>query len=217
LSHFEVIDLFAGPGGLGEGFASYSNHQRFKILYSVEMDSYACQTLRGRKAFLLANEHGDMEFHDRYLQRLLNGRQQPIGEESGESLWNSAKNMVIEAEMGTSEGNAKVDQALNKLKPNDRRVLIGGPPCQAYSLVGRARNAGNAKYDPKTDNRNYLYTEYLRVLNQVKPAVFVMENVKGMNSAKIDGKPIISQIFQDLADPGKAIAGKQVLPIVCTL
>lgn len=208
MSHFEVIDLFAGPGGLGEGFASYSNHERFKILCSVEMDSYACQTLCGRKALLLANENGDQKFHDRYLQRLLNGRQKPIGEELDGSLWNSATNMVIAAEMGTSEGNARVDAALNKLKPNDRRVLIGGPPCQAYSLVGRARNAGNAKYDPKTDNRNYLYTEYLRVLNQVKPAVFVMENVKGMNSAKIDGTPIISQIFQDLADPGKAITGK---------
>jgi DNA (cytosine-5)-methyltransferase 1 len=208
LSHLEVIDLFAGPGGLGEGFASYSNHERFKILYSVEMDSYACQTLRGRKALLLANENGDQKFHDRYLQRLFNGRHQPIGEELDGTLWNSAKNMVIAAEMGTSEGNAKVDNVLNKLKPNDRRVLIGGPPCQAYSLVGRARNAGNAKYDPKTDKRNYLYTEYLRVLNKVKPAVFVMENVKGINSAKIDGQPIISQILEDLADPGKVIAGK---------
>lgn len=208
MSHFEVIDLFAGPGGLGEGFASYSNHKRFKIRCSVEMDPYACQTLRGRKALLLANEHGDQKFHDRYFQRLLNGRQQPIEDELDGSLWNSATNMVIAAEMGTPEGNARVDEALNTLKPNDRRVLIGGPPCQAYSLVGRARNASNAKYDPKKDNRNYLYTEYLRVLNKVKPAVFVMENVKGMNSAKIDGKPIISQIFQDLADPGKAITGK---------
>lgn len=208
MSHFEVIDLFAGPGGLGEGFASYSNYERFKILCSVEMDSYACQTLSGRKALLLANENGDQKFHNRYLQRLLNGGRQPIGEELSGSLWNSATKMVVDAEMGTSKGNAKVDEALNKLKPNDRRVLIGGPPCQAYSLVGRARNAGNAKYDPKTDNRNYLYTEYLRVLNKVKPAVFIMENVKGMNSAKIDGKPIITQIFQDLADPGKAIAGK---------
>ena len=110
--------------------------------------------------------------------------------------------------MGTSKGNAMIDAALDKLIPNDRRVLIGGPPCQAYSLVGRARNAGKADYDPKADHRNYLYTEYLRVLEKISPAIFVMENVKGINSAKIEGQSIVGKILRDLADPGKAVSGK---------
>ena len=134
--------------------------------------------------------------------------QSSIEERLTGTVFREAKKTVISAEMGTSKGNAMIDAALDKLIPNDRRVLIGGPPCQAYSLVGRARNAGKADYDPKADHRNYLYTEYLRVLEKISPAIFVMENVKGINSAKIEGQSIVGKILRDLADPGKAVSGK---------
>ena len=64
-----------------------------------------------------------------------------------------------------------------------RTVLLGGPPCQSYSVVGRSRNAGNEWYDPDYDDRQSLYQEYVKVLRQLRPAAAVMENVKGMLSA----------------------------------
>jgi DNA (cytosine-5)-methyltransferase 1 len=84
-------------------------------------------------------------------------------------------------------------------------VLIGGPPCQAYSLAGRSRNCGIKNYSAEKDHRNFLYREYLEVIARFKPSVFVMENVKGLLSAKIDGAPIFPQIVKDLHCPGRAL------------
>lgn len=208
MSAYEIIDLFAGPGGLSEGFANFSEGRKFKIIHSVEMDTYACQTLKSRKSYLKALEYGDKRFLARYQDRLINPTNETIEDRLSGSLWDEVSDIVIQAEMGRKKGNELVDNALDKLKKNEKRVVIGGPPCQAYSLVGRSRNAGIAQYDPKEDHRNYLYEEYLRVLNKVKPAVFVMENVKGMNSAKIDGEPIVTKILSDLRNPGKITSGR---------
>ena len=66
-------------------------------------------------------------------------------------------------------------------------ILIGGPPCQAYSLAGRSRNKGKEDYILENDHRHYLYKEYVNILERLEPAAFVMENVKGMLSSKVDG------------------------------
>ena len=84
-------------------------------------------------------------------------------------------------------------------------VVIGGPPCQAYSLVGRARNKGIKGYRADKDERHFLYEEYLRVLWEMKPEVFVMENVKGILSSKVSGTPVFPTILADLKHPGKAL------------
>jgi DNA (cytosine-5)-methyltransferase 1 len=83
--------------------------------------------------------------------------------------------------------------------------LIGGPPCQAYSLVGRSRNRGNAEYKAEEDHRHFLYKEYLRIIQKYRPAVFVMENVKGILTACVGENKIFESILQDLSDPDKAI------------
>lgn len=81
-------------------------------------------------------------------------------------------------------------------------MLIGGPPCQAYSLVGRARNRGVAGYRPQEDERFVLYKQYLKLINAFRPAVFVMENVKGLLSAKVDGELVFPEIVESLERPG---------------
>ena len=83
-------------------------------------------------------------------------------------------------------------------------VLIGGPPCQAYSHVGRARNRGNTEYRPEDDHRHFLYREYLHVINEFRPAVFVMENVKGILSSKVSERQIFYSIMSDLRRPGRS-------------
>ncbi|MCZ7655505.1 MAG: DNA cytosine methyltransferase [Rhodocyclaceae bacterium] len=89
--------------------------------------------------------------------------------------------------------------------PGTRSVLIGGPPCQAYSLVGRARNKGNKDYRAEDDHRHFLYQEYLGVIQNYRPAVFVMENVKGILSSKVGSRRIFHDILKDLVDPNHAL------------
>ncbi|MFA0026702.1 DNA cytosine methyltransferase, partial [Vibrio sp. 10N.261.49.A5] len=97
--------------------------------------------------------------------------------------------------------NADITKAIQTKIGNDECILIGGPPCQAYSTVGVARNKGNKDYDPAKDHRNFLYKEYLSVIAKFQPKMFVMENVKGMLSAKINGQFIYKDIFSDLHSP----------------
>jgi DNA (cytosine-5)-methyltransferase 1 len=92
-----------------------------------------------------------------------------------------------------------------RLNNTDNWVLIGGPPCQAYSLVGKARNKGNREYKAEDDPRHFLYKEYLRIIKKFRPAVFVMENVKGILSSRIDGDLIFHHILDDLEQAGYRI------------
>src|SRR5690606_17807983 len=83
-------------------------------------------------------------------------------------------------------------------------VLLGGPPCQAYSTAGRSRNRGVRGYSAEQDPRHYLYEEYLRIVARHWPSVFVMENVKGLLSSRVGGELILDRILQDLAEPAVA-------------
>lgn len=80
-------------------------------------------------------------------------------------------------------------------------VLIGGPPCQAYSLAGRSRLSGMDRKEFENDKRHFLYTEYLRIIQQFEPSVFVMENVKGMLNSTHGGSLIFERILADLKNP----------------
>lgn len=208
-----IIDLFAGPGGLGEGFTSaYLGENRFRISLSVEMNEVAHGTLMLR-AFFRQFRYADKTVPDEYYQYV-------AGKLSLEKLiaaypkeWEAATREALCAELGNSALahqpliDSKISEALGK---KNNWLLIGGPPCQAYSLVGRSRMQNAEDYIKKRnhsfeeDHRHKLYQQYLRIIAMHNPAVFVMENVKGILSATLDGKLIFPKILADLRDPSLA-------------
>jgi len=200
-----VIDLFSGPGGLGEGFSSFNEGNAFRILVSAEMDEPARETLRLRSYFKRIKGHARDE---RVYYDFCNGVSKEPWSTLTANAWREAGNEACHLTLGTSKGNNGLDTLLSsRLKKNADCVVIGGPPCQAYSLVGRARNKGKADYSAENDARHFLYREYLRVIQLYRPAVFVMENVKGILSSQVGGKRIFHEILNDLVDPNAAIAG----------
>ena len=103
-------------------------------------------------------------------------------------------------ELGKPQTTDFVRQAIRRIRTEHggRTVLLGGPPCQSYSVVGRARNTGNVWYDPNRDGRQALYKEYVSVLRQLRPMLAVMENVRGMLSAQHAGQPIFPEVMREL-------------------
>ena len=218
-----VIDLFAGPGGLNEGFShKIGEKRRFKSVLSVEKEAPEHQTLSLRafyRYFLYRDLPVPQEYYD-YIQKRNNVTR--------EQLWKKYPDAAAEADkealqftLGEDDGPLgfpflakKIERALNGEK---NWLLIGGPPCQAYSLVGRSKQLGELKKTEGSisdaeqkfyqDHRHKLYRQYLRILACFAPAVFVMENVKGILSAKLNGEPIFPQILKDLKSP--AISAKE--------
>lgn len=203
-----VIDVFAGPGGLGEGFSSLSDADgkpAFKIRLSLEKEETAHRTLQLRAFFrqfdrrdvpedyykTLRGEIGIDALYALHPEQADAARKEAVRLTLGEDTWNETESLIRQA-----------------LKGQPSWVLIGGPPCQAYSLAGRSRNKGVEGYDAAEDYRHYLYREYLRILGTFYPSVFVMENVKGLLSSRPEGSLIFDQIQQDLADPGGALGKK---------
>jgi len=203
-----VLDLFAGPGGLGEGFSAYrsgkAGHTRFKLKLSIEKDANAVKTLRLRSFF---RQFADNEVPEEYYS-LLREVERPL-ETRLEELYSlfprqfkEASREAMHAELGNEATSETVDDAIaNAVGKRKHWVLLGGPPCQAYSLVGRSRNRGNADYVPSKDGRQFLYREYLRVIAMHQPSVFVMENVKGLLSATVKNQQIFQRIIEDLQSP----------------
>lgn len=201
-----VVDLFSGPGGLAEGFAALhgpGGQSRFRIALSIEMEPTAHRTLRLR-AFLRKFPSG---FPVEYYQ-FLNGvlKEEPDWACLYPQEWSEAEEETLCLQLGKSESTRLVQQRVNGIC-EDRgnwTVLLGGPPCQSYSIAGRARNAGNSRYDADNDERQSLYREYAEVLGHLQPAVAVMENVKGILSAQHNGRPIFSDVMDALMHAGGA-------------
>jgi DNA (cytosine-5)-methyltransferase 1 len=106
-------------------------------------------------------------------------------------------------ELGTGAAATAIDRAIATLKAKyDDTILIGGPPCQAYSLVGRVRSRGKVGYVPEEDARHYLFREYIRVLYKLRPAAFVMGNVKGMLSSTVESRLVFEMLTEDLSSLG---------------
>lgn len=199
-----AIDLFSGPGGLGEGFASLDDGRAFQILVSAEMNPAAYQTLRLRSYYrhLKTSGIGMQAYYD-FCHDVAT---HPWNSEETRKLWDTASQEALNITLGTSDGDRLLDKAIDeRLRSGVDCVLIGGPPCQAYSLVGRSRNRGKADYRPEDDKRHFLYREYLRVLQKTRPAVFVMENVKGILSSKVGNRQIFHDILTDLVNPSAAL------------
>ncbi|MRX50284.1 DNA (cytosine-5-)-methyltransferase [Paracoccus sp. S-4012] len=201
---FGVVDLFAGPGGLGEGFASHDIGGRapFHMGVSVEKEASAHRTLTLR-AFLRSyrSRHGALPAS--YLEYHAGLTDEPDWAEVDAASWARATAEARRLELGVDPAAEVVDEAVGKLSRTfDDTILIGGPPCQAYSLVGRARSRGNAHYVPEEDPRHFLFREYIRVLDRVRPAAFVMENVKGMLSSTVESRLVFEMLMEDLASLG---------------
>ncbi|MBI1184686.1 DNA (cytosine-5-)-methyltransferase [bacterium] len=166
---FTYIDLFAGAGGLSEGFvrAGYST------IAHVEIDEAACYTLKTRIAFHYLKKNGQSKVYEAYLKGGISRVQ--LYEHVPKQLLDSVINLPIGAKY-----NPKIYSSIDKLIPeNGVDLIIGGPPCQAYSLVGRARSDNGME----GDERNYLYIPYAKFLERYNPKIFVFENVIGLKSA----------------------------------
>lgn len=199
-----VVDIFAGPGGLGEGFSAFlpkptSSQSPFRIAISAEMEANAAKTLRLR-AFFRQFPHGHAP--DSYYEYVA-GRVKEPWTSATEPEWLAAGVEARQLKLGVPHDDEELGKCIRPIANRDQPwVLIGGPPCQAYSLVGRSRNLGIVGYRPEDDERYVLYKHYLKLVNKYRPAVFVMENVKGILSAKANGNLVFPEIAEGLERPG---------------
>lgn len=204
-----VIDIFAGPGGLGEGFSSLFDEKDdriFKTVLSIEKDKYAHQTLLLRSFYRQFKPKDVPEDYYRVLRGNLTVEE--LFEKWPEEA-ELATQEAWKAKLGydkDSEATEEVDRRISDALPSTNRewVLIGGPPCQAYSVVGRSRRQEKV-LDAEKDDRVDLYKQYLRILEKHQPAVFLMENVKGMLSARSKSDSIFEKIRTDFKKSGYKI------------
>lgn len=153
---YNFVDLFAGCGGLSEGFY----RENFTALAHVEINKTACDTLKSR-----------MKFYG----------------------YSNYDNEVLNVDITSADINNLID---NAVAGREVDLIVGGPPCQAYSSLGRAQDDNAMKDDP----RNYLFESYINVLHHLNPKIFVFENVTGLLSAKIDGHKIVNTILEKLGE-----------------
>ncbi|MEN6444016.1 MAG: DNA cytosine methyltransferase [Methanoregula sp.] len=173
---FLVLDMFSGGGGLTEGFIRHS----FDFLGHIEMDKNAADTLETRLLYHELKTIGKKDLYGQYYR----------GNIKRDQFIQSAKDTgieippVVNKELSVSTNYAIIQDLKKNLKTKYHRsdvdVIIGGPPCQPFSLAGRGKNKEKAHTDP----RNYLYRHYLRFLKEFRPKLFIFENVPGLITAK---------------------------------
>jgi DNA (cytosine-5)-methyltransferase 1 len=232
-----IIDLFAGPGGLGEGFSHCSPNAPFKIAMSVEYEPNAHDTLRLRSFYRKLKTPAEFDCYYTYVQskteaekaaNLQKLKSMGRGSDKGKK-WQDADHEVMSAPhaLGKPEKWAKIKKGITLSNADEQEteqerrifrrvreikaaqkktksplIVIGGPPCQAYSVNGRNRIQAEKGYRPEEDERFFLYEEYLKVIDAAEPDLFVMENVEGMLSAKLDnGEKIFERIKKQLTKP----------------
>lgn len=167
MKNYTFIDLFAGCGGLSEGFYQ----EGYKALAHLEMNPMACKTLRTR-----------MKYYG----------------------YKDADEAVLEYDITKPDVLDKLDAIV---KNREVDLIIGGPPCQAFSSVGRAQSPDSMNNDP----RNYLFENYLNVLNHYKPKIFIFENVKGLLSAHPNGVKIFELIIRKMRETYNVVDDPNVL------
>lgn len=176
------LDLFAGAGGLSEGFIQAG----YEPIAHVEMDSAAAYTLRTRAAFHHLKATDNLDPYINYLK----------GNISRKSLYSKIPGWIIDSVIHASIGNESLNSIFHRidslLSGRKLDLIIGGPPCQAYSIAGRSRLPESMKLD----TRNYLFRYYAEFLKRYKPTYFVFENVTGLLTAKDeDGNLFLDQML----------------------
>ncbi|MCD2260203.1 DNA cytosine methyltransferase [Psychroserpens luteolus] len=171
MKELNFIDLFSGAGGLSEGFINAG----FKPIAHVEIDKKACETLETRLVYHKLNSENNLQNYYDYISGKIS-RIDLLKDFSSPEISASVINIAI-----GGNNNKIIFETIDKLaKGKEIDLIIGGPPCQAYSLVGRSRDKNRMKNDP----RNFLYKEYAKFLKKYEPKVFVFENVMGLITAK---------------------------------
>lgn len=228
-----VVDLFAGPGGLSEGFSALADFHpnspvKFDVRLSIDNDPIAVETLKLRKFFRSFARGRAPDIYYQYIRNEIDRSKLEKHE-----LWARAESKVACLTLGNSDHRHAVHSHIRRaIGTSGDFILIGGPPCQAYSLIGRARmtGVGATLTDQRTkqdaarkalkqkrvdafyaDSRHTLYQSYLEILAIHRPAIFIMENVKGLLSSKIrnpDGstEDTFQRVLSDLIDPSKSVA-----------
>ncbi|HDX9641108.1 TPA: DNA cytosine methyltransferase [Bacillus mobilis] len=176
MSQYNLIDIFAGCGGLSEGFEKKAN---FNMVAAVEWEKPQVQNLINRLVTKWKIEDADkrvLRFDIQRTEELFNG-------------W------INDPNYGTHEGLDKL------LKGKSLDLIIGGPPCQAYSVAGRIRDENGMR----DDYRNYLFESYLEIVRKYQPKLFVFENVPGILSAKPGGTPVTELMQNAIEQSGYEI------------
>ena len=191
-----IVDIFAGPGGLGEGFSALGRDTArpiFETAIAAEMDKHAHKTLTLR-AFYRQFPH--QKAPQSYYDYIAGKRETPYTDETL-AQWNNASRKVLHVELGKSADDTLLDKKLEEsLAGQDDWVLLGGPPCQAYSTIGRWKYKTDDGHDIGRDSRAHLYKQYLRIIHKHCPKIFIMENVRGLLSSKY-----FDLIMDDLKKP----------------
>lgn len=173
MNKVKTIDLFAGCGGLMDGF---EQSNLYTTLACVEWEKAPCDNLRKRLTDKWKYYDADLRvlrFDIQRTEELFNG-------------WQNDSNYGDSKGLDSLIGDNKID------------LIIGGPPCQAYSIAGRIRDEHNMK----NDYRNYLFESYLKVVCRYRPKAFVFENVPGILSAKPGDRYIIEIIKEQFEQAG---------------
>ena len=161
------LELFAGVGGLSEGFIESG----FEPVAFIEKDNYCCDTLKTRQAYFHLKSNNDINTYYQYLSNKI----------SKQDFYNDIPqekfNMIINEEINKNTVNLLISDIEKRLKGKKLDLILGGPPCQAYSLIGRAQNKTK-----KNDERLFLYKYYLQFLSKLNPTTFIFENVPGLLS-----------------------------------
>lgn len=190
MKEINYIDLFAGAGGLSEGFIRAG----FKPIAHVEMNKDACDTLKTRTSYHWLKEKDKIDEYYAYLK----------GDISRDELWDKIPNHLIKSVVHSEISKQTLpdifERVDSELKERQVDVVIGGPPCQAYSVAGRARK--NMDEDP----RNHLYKHYVKFLERYQPKMFVFENVPGILSA--GNGEFLAKIFKAVKQAGYQLEHK---------
>ena len=183
------VDLFSGGGGLTEGFT----REPFKIIAHVEKDRNACLTLKTRLSYHYLKKQKRLEKYYSYLKN----------EITRDELYSNIPSDILDSVLNYEISDStypKISKLINeKLGGKKVDLVFGGPPCQAYSIVGRGRDINGMKYD----KRKYLYLEYIKFLKEFDPRFFVFENVKGLLSSRDEkNQLIIEKMITDFRKVG---------------